>query len=266
MKFTDTHAHLYDTQFSTDREAMTNRAINKGISKILLPNVDLNTVDEMLALCKAYPQNIFPMMGLHPCNIGSDWQNSIHIIEQHLRYNPYIAVGEIGIDLHWDKTTFNEQRAAFIYQMMLAKELKLPVSIHSRNATKECIDAIEEGKLFTGGIFHCWGGSLEQAKQVIDLGFSLGIGGVLTFKNSGLHEIIKEIDIKHLVLETDAPYLAPMPYRGKRNESAYIYEIAEKLAEIKGLSLQEVAEHTSANAERIFNIAEFEVKQKSISI
>lgn len=228
---------------------------------MLLPNIDLSSVDDMLALCKAHPQNIFPMMGLHPCHIGAEWQNTMQLIEQHLRYNSYIAVGEIGIDLHWDKTNFNEQRAGFTYQMMLAKELQLPVSIHSRSATLECIHVIEQNNVFTGGVFHCWGGTLEQAKKVIDMGFAIGIGGVVTFKNSGLQEILKQIDIKHFVLETDAPYLAPVPYRGKRNESAYILEIAQRLAEIKMLPLKTVAEITSANAERIFKIKAFTQKQ-----
>lgn len=254
LNFTDTHTHLYSEQFNEDRNYMVQRALNNGINYMLLPNVDLDTVDDMLALCKAHPQNIFPMMGLHPCNLGDDWQNTIQIIEQHLRYNPYIAVGEIGIDLHWDKTNFNEQRAAFTYQMMLAKELQLPVSIHCRQATIECIHIIAQHKLFTGGVFHCWGGTLEQAKQVIDMGFAIGIGGVLTFKNSGLPEILKQIDIEDMVLETDAPYLAPVPYRGKRNESAYILEIAHKLAEVKMLPIKAVAEITSANAERIFKM------------
>ncbi len=266
MNFTDTHTHLYADQFSDDRSFMVQRAINKGITSMLLPNIDLSSVDDMLALCKEFPQYILPMMGLHPCNIGADWQNTIQIIEQHLRHNSYIAVGEIGIDLHWDKSNFNDQKAAFIYQMMLAKELQLPVSIHSRSATLECIHSIEQNKLFTGGVFHCWGGTLEQAKQVIDMGFAIGIGGVVTFKNSGLPEILKQIDINHFVLETDAPYLAPVPYRGKRNESAYIIEIAHKLAEIKMLPLKAVSDITSANAERIFNIKAFTQKQKLNSI
>ncbi len=262
MEFTDTHAHLYDTQFDADRREMVERALVKGITKILLPNVDLNSVDEMLSISQAYPRNIFPMMGLHPCNIGTDWQNTIQIIEQHLRYNPYIAVGEIGLDLYWDKTNFNEQRAAFSYQLMLAKELQLPVSIHSREATSECIEIIEKNKLYTGGVFHCWAGTIEQARKVIDMGFALGIGGVLSFKNSALPAIVKEIDLQDLVLETDAPYLAPMPYRGKRNESAYIFEIAQKLSEIKMIPLDTISEITNSNAERIFRIDSFLQKQK----
>jgi TatD DNase family protein len=263
MDFTDTHTHLYDKQFDADRTYMVQRAVNKGITRMLLPNVDLETIDDMLAICAEFPQNVFPMMGLHPCNIGTDWQNSMLTIEQHLRSNQYIAVGEIGIDLHWDKTNFNEQRAAFTYQMTLAKELNLPVSIHSRSSTLECIHVIEKNKLNTGGVFHCWGGTLEQAKQVVDMGFALGIGGVVTFKNSGLPDIVKAIDIQHLVLETDAPYLAPVPYRGKRNESAYIFEIVQKLAEIKMIPLKEVSNITTANAERIFRINAFARKQKT---
>lgn len=257
MKFTDTHTHLYDIQFDTDRDLMVERALNKGIASMLIPNVDLNTIDGMLDLAKKFPGNVFPMMGLHPCHVTEDWENEIQLIEQYLRYNPYIAVGEIGIDLFWDKTTFNRQRAAFAYQMMLAKELNLPVSIHSRDATAECIEVITQHKLFTGGVFHCWGGTDEQAKWVIDAGFALGIGGVVTFKNSGLAAALKHIDLKHLVLETDAPYLAPAPYRGKRNESAYIIEIAQKIADIKEVSIAEVASVTSANAERIFRMQAF---------
>ena len=263
MNLTDTHAHLYAEEFSADRSDMVQRAINKGITKMLLPNVELNTVDGMLSVCNTFPQNVFPMMGLHPCNLGNNWENDMQLIEQHLRYNPYIAVGEIGIDLYWDKTTFTQQRAAFIYQMTLAKELQLPVSIHSRGATSECIEVIEQNKLFTCGVFHCWGGTLEQAKQVIDLGFALGVGGVLTFKNSGLPAIVKEIDLQYLVLETDAPYLAPMPFRGKRNESAYIFEIAQKLSEIKMIPQEEVAAITTANAERIFKMNAFLQKRNT---
>lgn len=265
MNFTDTHTHLYSEQFNEDRSYMVQRAIQKGIGSMLLPNVDLSTIDDMLQLCNAFPKNVFPMMGLHPCNIGDDWQNTMQIIEQHLRYNPFIAVGEIGIDLFWDKTNFNDQRAAFTYQMMLAKELQLPVSIHSRNSTLECIHIIEQNKLFTGGVFHCWGGTLEQAHKVIDMGFAIGIGGVVTFKNSGLPEMLRDIDIKDIVLETDAPYLAPVPYRGKRNESAYIIEIAQKLAEIKMLPLKTVGEITTANAERIFKMQAYIEKKNQIS-
>ncbi len=260
LTLTDTHTHLFDAQFDTDRNYMVQRAINRGVKYMLMPNVDMNTIDGMLETAAAFKENCFPMMGLHPCSIEEDWQNTMQLIEQHLRYNPYIAVGEIGIDLFWDKTTFDRQRAAFTYQMMLAKELNLPVSIHSRNATLECIHIIEKNKLFTGGVFHCWSGTDEQAKQVIDMGFALGIGGVLTFKNSSLGQQLRNIDSAHLVLETDAPYLAPVPYRGKRNESGYVYEVLQKLAEIKMVSLKEMAEITTANAERIFRMEAYKQK------
>jgi TatD DNase family protein len=254
MNLTDTHTHLYDEQFDADRTAMVQRAIGRGITTMLIPNVELATVDGMLAVCAEFPENCFPMMGLHPCSVKEDWENEMQLLEQHARYNKYYGIGEIGIDLYWDKSTYAMQRSAFIYQMMLAKELKLPVSIHSREATAECIEAIKEHKLFTGGVFHCWAGTLEQAMDVIEMGFAIGIGGVLTFKNSNLPAVVKEIDIRHIVLETDAPYLAPMPYRGKRNEPSYIFEIAQKLAEVKGISLKEVADITTKNALRIFKL------------
>ncbi len=254
---TDTHTHLYDVQFDPDRLEMVNRAISRDVKHLLLPNVDLSTIDGMLELCKQFPENVFPMMGLHPCNVSEDWENEMQLIEEYLRHSHYLAVGEIGLDLYWDKSTFDRQRSAFVYQMMLAKELHLPVSIHSRDATAECIALIEQHQLFTGGVFHCWGGTLPQAQKVIEMGFYLGIGGVLTFKNAEVSTILKDISLDHLVLETDAPYLAPMPYRGKRNESSYIVEVATKLAEIKNVTLAEVAEKTSANAEDIFKIQHY---------
>lgn len=254
MIFTDTHCHLNDELFNDDREQMIERAIQAGVGRFFIPNVNLSTVDGLMKLSERYPENCFPMMGLHPCDITEDWTNQIEIIDQHLRYGKFYAVGEIGIDLHWDKTTFEMQRAAFIYQCKLAMQLKLPVSIHSRNATLECLHIIEKNQLFTGGVFHCFGGTLEQALQAIEMGFYIGVGGVVTYKNSSLPELLKQIPLEKIVLETDSPYLPPVPFRGKRNESAFITEIAKKIAQIKMVSLKEVAEHTTMNSKNIFGV------------
>jgi len=210
----------------------------------------------MLELEKKYPGQCFAMMGLHPCSVKEDYEQELAAVRKWLDKRSFAAVGEIGIDLYWDKTFFEQQKDAFLKQVHWAKELDLPIVIHSREATDIIIDllaALPEGT--ARGIFHCFGGSPEQARRIIDLGFYLGIGGVVTFKKSGLDKTLAEIDLEHLVLETDAPYLAPTPYRGKRNESAYIYKVAEKIAEIKERELEEVAQITSRNADAIFSLS-----------
>ncbi|GAB5550987.1 MAG: TatD family hydrolase [Saprospiraceae bacterium] len=255
MSFIDTHTHLYADQFKEDRDLMIERAIAAGVEQFFLPNIDGSSIEPMLQLEQDYPNRCFPMMGLHPCSVNADYQKELQIVEKWLNKRPFIAVGEIGIDLYWDKTFFEEQKAAFIQQVEWAKERQIPIVIHSRESTAiliELLKELQDGNL--RGIFHCFGGSVEEAKAIIDLDFYLGIGGVLTFKKSGLAKTLESIELKHLVLETDSPYLAPSPFRGKRNESAYLLKVAEKLAEIKNISLAEIGTVTSENARAVFGM------------
>lgn len=249
----DTHAHLYLSKFDDDRDATMQRALDNGIERIYLPNIDHSTIDAMLAMEVDYPDRCFAMMGLHPCSVKENYLEELQLVEEWLDKRPFCAVGEIGIDLYWEKTFFEEQKTAFKMQLNWAKEKGLPIVIHSREATDIIIDILKgEKDDRLRGIFHCFGGSVEQAKAIIDLGFYLGIGGVLTFKKSGLDQTMKSVDLENVVLETDSPYLAPTPFRGKRNESAYIHQIATHLASIKETSLEEVAKITSENALKIF--------------
>ena len=253
MIFTDTHTHLYDEQFAGDRAAILQRALDAGVEKMYMPNCDSSTVPGMLDLEARWPGHCFPMMGLHPVYVRDNYRDELEAVRAWLERRPFFAIGEIGIDKYWDLAFLDQQKDAFALQIDWALSYDLPIVIHSREATQDCIDIVrsrQNGSL--RGIFHCFGGSREEAEQITALGLSLGIGGVLTFKKSGLDEVLKDIDLKHIVLETDAPYLAPVPYRGKRNESSYIPLIAEKLAMVKGLSLAEIAEITTANAEKIF--------------
>ncbi|MEZ4990605.1 MAG: TatD family hydrolase [Saprospiraceae bacterium] len=253
MKLIDTHAHLYSRKFDSDRAAMIERAVARGVEEFFLPNIDSESIDGMLALEAAYPDRCFAMMGLHPCSVQENYEEELAIVRQWLDKRYFCAIGEIGIDLYWDKTTLLIQEIAFKTQIDWALEFDLPIVIHARESTEEILVILEEvhsEKL--RGIFHCFTGNREQAERAIALGFHLGLGGVLTFKNSGLDATIADIDLQHLVLETDAPYLSPVPYRGKRNESAYVYYVAEKLAEVKNTSLEEIARITSANAAKIF--------------
>lgn len=261
ITLTDTHAHLYSSEFDADRNEMIKRAIQMGVKRFFLPNIDEESIQPMLNLIKAYPSECFGMMGLHPCSVKENVDEQLRIIEQALKANSFVAIGEIGIDLYWDKTFFEQQKIAFKMQCLWALEKKLPIAIHCRNAMQEIIELLDELKTTTDyrnhlfkGIFHCFSGNAEEAKKLVDYGFYLGIGGVLTYKNSGLDKAIEDIDLKHLVLETDAPYLAPVPMRGKRNESAYIRHVAEKLAELKQCSLFEVAEITTQNSILIFGV------------
>lgn len=257
MRMIDTHAHLYAGQFDKDRAAMLQRAFDVGVAQIYLPNIDSTSIEAMLALEAAYPDQCFAMMGLHPCSVKDNYQTELAIVEKWLQQRPFCAVGEIGIDLYWDKSFFEQQKEAFLRQVQWAKDLDRPIVIHSRASTDiiiELLKPLQEERL--RGIFHCFGGNVEQAAAIIDMGFLLGIGGVLTFKKSGLDKTLESVDLEHLVLETDAPYLAPTPYRGKRNESAYTKLVAERLAEVKQTSLEEVGRITSANAERLFALKE----------
>ncbi len=254
MNFIDTHTHLFSEQFKEDREAVVNRAIEAGVTKLLLPNIDLDSIEAMHDLVSKFPDNCYPMMGLHPCSVTENWKEELAVIKSHIDKNEYCAVGEIGMDLYWDKTTLNFQKAAFAQQIEWAKEKNLPVAIHVRDAfdeTFEVIDQLNNDNLT--GVFHCFTGTVDQANHILNYGgFKLGLGGVLTFKNSGLDKVIAEIDLNHLILETDSPYLAPTPHRGKRNESEYTTLIASKLAEIKNVSIETVAEITSQNALELF--------------
>ncbi len=252
----DTHAHLYLEQFDADIDDVVARAVSNGVTRVLLPNIDSSTTERLWKTANAFPENCMPMMGLHPCSVKAKNLNAeLKHVQDELATGRYIAVGEIGIDLYWDKTFIKEQAQAFETQMEWAKELDLPVAIHCRDSFDEIfasVEKVQDGNL--RGVLHCFTGNEQQAKRVIDLGLHIGLGGVLTFKNSGVDKAIADTPLNRILLETDAPYLAPTPYRGKRNESGYTKQVAEKLAEVKGISLDEVAEHTTKNAKSLFNI------------
>lgn len=256
MYFIDTHAHLYAEEFNADRTEMVNNALKANVKKILLPNIDSSSINGISQLLSDFPNICFGMMGLHPCSVNENYTQELKLIKNELYTNApqYKAVGEIGIDLYWDKTTQEIQQKAFIEQCHWALELNLPIAIHTRSATYETIKCLKTLPKQPLGVFHCFSGSVEEAKEIVKLGYALGIGGVLTYKNSNLPQVLQSIDIKHIILETDAPYLPPVPFRGKRNESSYIPYIAEKLMDVYSVSLQTIAETTSANAENIFKI------------
>jgi TatD DNase family protein len=254
MQLIDTHAHLYSRKFDVDRKEMVQRALDGGVYRMYLPNIDSQSIDSMLELEAAFPENCFAMMGLHPCSVqpGED-EKELALVEKYLGERSWAGIGETGIDLHWDKSTLAIQQHAFARHIEWAKDLDRPLIIHSRVSNEECLELVkagQDGRL--RGIFHCFSGTVEQAQRMIDLGFMLGIGGTLTYKNSELPEVLAAIPLEHIVLETDAPYLPPVPYRGKRNESSYVQFVAEKLAEVKACTPQEVAEKTTANALRMF--------------
>ena len=252
--FIDTHTHLYSEEFKTDINKALKKAIDAGVDKFFLPNIDSSSVAGMHALCEKYPAHCFAMMGLHPCAVKENYKEELAIAYNYLQSKKHVAIGEIGIDLYWDKTFFTQQVEAFETQIKWALEFNLPIVIHCRNSFDEIFEVLTRFEKLPKGIFHCFSGNTEQAQKIIDAtNFKLGIGGVITFKNSGLDKVVENIDLKNLVLETDSPYLAPVPYRGKRNESAYIPLIAAKIAEIKQCSLIEVAATTTANAKEIFN-------------
>lgn len=257
MFFIDTHTHLYSSQFNEDRDEIIKRSIDNGVKKLLLPNIDLDSISGMLDLVEKYPESCYPMMGLHPCSVDENVANVLAKLESYFTDNhSFIAVGEIGIDLYWDKTFLKQQIIAFETQINWAKKYNLPIVIHARDSFDEIfevLDRLNEENL--RGVFHCFTGDLNQAKKVLSYGgFKLGIGGVVTFKKSGLDEVLKNISLEHIILETDSPYLAPVPYRGKRNESSYIPLIAEKLSSIYGVSEQEIASVTTLNAINLFEL------------
>lgn len=255
LEFIDTHAHLYDEQFKKDRKNSIQNAINEGVNKFFLPNVDSETIEEMLMLENQYPDNCFALMGLHPCSVKQDFEKELAIVEKYLNQRKFVAIGEIGTDLHWDKTFWEQQKEAFTIQIQWAKKYKVPIVIHCRASFQETVELLaphagEDLK----GVFHCFGGSENSAKTIMELGFLMGIGGVVTYKKSGLDIVLPNVPLEYLVLETDSPYLAPVPHRGKRNESSYIPIIAQKLAEIKGVTLEEVSKKTTENALRLFQM------------
>ena len=253
MKLIDTHTHLYVEDFKEDIESVIERALAEGVEKFYLPAIDSSENEALLNLEKKFPDKVFAMTGLHPCSVKENFKEELEKVEQQLSEREFAGIGETGLDFYWDKTFSKQQYESLHIHAEWAIEYKKPLIIHTRNAMQETIDLVKEYKgknLF--GIFHCFSGTLENAKEIIDAGFLLGIGGVLTFKNSGLAEVIKDVDLKYLVLETDSPYLAPVPFRGKRNESSYLKYIVQKLSEIKELSVEEVASKTTKNAKTIF--------------
>ena len=255
MIITDTHTHLYSEAFDMDRDEMMSRALEAGVSRFFVPAIDSTYTEAMYALERKYPEHVFLMMGVHPTHIKEDYKKELNHVKTALKQRKFAAIGEIGIDLYWDKSTLKQQQDAFRTQIQWAKHYQLPIVIHCRDAFDEVFEVLEEEKsedLF--GIFHCFTGTMEQANKAISYNMKLGIGGVVTFKNGKIDQFLEQIDLAHIVLETDAPYLAPAPYRGKRNESAYILEVLEKLSLIYGKSMEEIAQITTNNSKNIFKI------------
>lgn len=255
MQLIDTHTHIFLPEFDDDRDQVIRNARENGVSKILLPNVDSTTSERLLNLVDKHPDFCLPMMGLHPTSVDENYPEELHQVEDWLTKRKFYAIGEIGIDLYWDKTHKIQQEEAFVHQIRLAKKNNLPVVIHARESFDEIFKIIEkeiDDKLT--GVFHAFTGNGKQAGQIVEWGFKIGIGGIVTFKNAGLDKVVHNIDINHIVLETDSPYLAPVPKRGKRNESAYIKYIAEKIAEIKNISVEEIARITTNNAQQLFRL------------
>ena len=256
--FIDTHTHMFSEQFKEDRNEIVNKAIKAGVSKMLLPNIDVDSIQPMLELAQSFPENCLPMIGLHPGSVNNEVENQLSIIKKALYENKEqcVAVGELGMDLYWDKTFIKEQEYAFREQIKWAKELALPIVIHAREAFDEIftiLDEVNDNQLT--GVFHCFTGDLNQAQHALSYGgFKLGIGGVVTYKTSELPSVLSNIELKHILLETDSPFLPPVPYRGKRNESSYLLHIAEKLTEIYGVTLEEIANVTTKNANELFNL------------
>ena len=252
---TDTHTHLYDVQFDDDRNAVIARAVECGVVRMLLPNIDTDTIQPMLDTCSSYPDRCFPMLGLHPASVDKNFERHLEITGSYLEHTKIAAIGETGIDLYWDKQYLDEQLEAFRIQIGWAKKYGLPLSIHCRKSYNEIISILkkeQDGSL--SGVFHCFPGNLRQAEEVISLGFMIGTGGVVTYKNAEMATVVQHVGIEHILTETDAPYLPPAPFRGKRNESAYICNIVQKIAELKSMPVKEVAYKTNENAERIFGI------------
>lgn len=256
MVLTDTHAHLYVQEFENDIDQVMGAAFEAGVSRIFLPNIDLRSIKSLDELAARYPDQVFPMMGMHPCSVKENFRDDLQVIKDQLYAGKYVAVGEIGIDLYWDKSTLDLQIEAFEEQITWAKELSIPIVIHARdsfNEIFEVMDRVHDEKL--RGVFHCFTGTIEQAQKIMTYqGFFMGIGGVLTYPKAQLDMVLKDIPLDYLVLETDSPYLPPVPFRGKRNQSSYVKIVAEKLAEIKGISLDEIARITTENSIKLFGV------------
>ncbi len=258
MNLVDTHSHIYSSEFDIDRSDIVSRADSEGIIKILMPAIDISTHVQMLKVEDQFGERCISMMGVHPCSVKENYKQELKVAEEYFQKRSFIGVGETGLDFYWDVSFKEQQYATFQTQIELALHYNIPVVIHSRNSMDECIDVISRYQ--TGGlkgVFHCFSGTLEQAKRIIDLNFFIGIGGVLTFKKSGLDVVMEQLDLKQVVLETDAPYLAPAPFRGKRNEPSYIRYVAERLGDIKKMPVEEVASITTSNAEKLFNLEHF---------
>jgi len=262
MNFIDTHTHLYAEEFDSDRDAVIKHAVDKGVDRLLLPAIDRSYYEKMMLVAGRHREHCFPMIGLHPTSVKASFREELDFINEKLEKerDKFYGIGEIGIDLYRDKTFVNEQTSAFSHQLDLAIEYQLPVAIHTRNSFEIAIEIIHtKNNPGLKGVFHCFSGSVEQAKQAVEVGFMLGIGGIITYRNSGLQKVVEVTGLDHLVLETDSPYLPPVPYRGQRNESAYIPVIAEKIAELKNVSVAEVAEITTRNAKNLFNLKDVKI-------
>jgi TatD DNase family protein len=252
IKLIDTHCHLYLEEFKPDLEQVIKRAEAEGVTKFMLPAIDSSQNDNLLETERRFRGQCFPMMGLHPCSVRENYEEELRLVEDWLDKRGFVAVGEIGLDYYWDLSFKNQQLEVFEKQIQMAIKQKLPIVIHSRNSLDDCIDIVSRYKGQLTGIYHCFSGSFQQASAIIELGFYLGIGGVLTYKNAGLAEVVKDIPLAHIVLETDSPYLTPVPFRGKRNESSYLKYVVQKLAEIKEVSEEEIGRITTLNAEKVF--------------
>lgn len=254
MKFTDTHAHIYSNKYDSDRDSVIRNSQELGVEKIYMPNIDVESIDAMLEAELRYPGICIPMMGLHPCDVNKDFEKQLYVMEEWIHKREFAGIGETGLDLYWDKTFFEQQKEALRIQVQWGKEKKWPLILHCRESMDETIAIIQEEKSDDlRGIFHCFSGSQKQAKEIMDLGFLLGIGGISTYKNGGLDKVIPEIGIDHLVLETDGPYLAPVPHRGKRNSPEYIPLIAQRVADLADVPLEEVSRITQMNSQKIFH-------------
>lgn len=256
MHIIDTHSHIFQPDFDNDIDAVIDRAKQNGIDAILLPNIDLESIDRLHELAGKYPEYCIPMMGLHPTSVGENWEDQLSEIKRHLQKNKYIAIGEIGIDLYWDKSLKEQQKLAFKEQLKWSIEFDLPVAIHSRDAVMDCIECITNiGSDKLRGVFHSFGGTIDELNTILHLkNFYLGINGVVTFKNSNMSGMLQTTDLSHIIVETDSPYLSPVPYRGKRNESSYVVKVIDKLAEIYNFTSDKVAEITTQNAINLFKI------------
>ena len=251
--FVDTHSHIYSEEFSSDRNEVIARALKAGVNRIILPNIDSSTIKPMLDLVDSAPRLFIPLLGLHPTSVKEDFRKELMIMEYWFEKRNFAGIGEIGIDLYWDKTHFNEQIEAFRIQLGWAKKMKIPVVIHVRDSFNEVIEVLKQEKDTTlTGVFHSFTGNTDQAAQVIELGFKIGIGGIVTFKNSGLDETVQQIDLQHILIETDSPWLAPVPHRGHRNECAFITAVAAKISSLHQTSVEEVARITTINAQQLF--------------